>query len=304
MMRFHSLAKQPKHFHAFTGYRIAEYQQLTASVRDDWLQRRSAHCKQKRIRRIGGGRKLALASLEDRLLVFVLYAKLYCSYVLLEYLVGIDESSICRIIQELTPVLSRKIIIRPGKKITTLEELRQIIPDLDAVLLDATEQKIPRPHKKRERKKHHSGKKKTFTLKTQILTDTEGIILHASDHSPGRVHDYKYFQGTALPGWFAENPQITGYADSGYQGVAKDYPTAHLRIPVRRSRAKQELSRSEKIMNTKQRKKRITVEHVFSALKKFRILSETYRNAKEQYSAIFRSICFLSNFRTLARTAC
>ena len=69
-----------------------------------------------------------------------------------------------------------------------------MIPDLDEVLIDATEQKIPRPAKKHLRKKYHSGKKKAFTVTTQIVTDKKGLILHASDSSPGRKHDYKCFQ--------------------------------------------------------------------------------------------------------------
>jgi len=204
----------------------------------------------------------------------------------------------------MTPVLGMKIIVqRPGKRIRTLEELREAFPDIDDVLGDATEQRIPRPQKKRDRRKHHSGKKKAFTLKTQILVSRNGIILHVADSSPGRVHDYKQFKNTPIPRWLEANPQITGYFDSGYQGIRKDYPKASIRIPVKRSRSKKELTRSEKIFNAKQRRIRVTVEHVFSRLKKFRILAEPYRNDKERYCATFRSIAFLSNFRTLARTA-
>lgn len=302
MMRFHSLAKRPRHFHAFTGYTVEEYQQLVETIQTDWQECRQQSFKQERLRSIGGGRHLTLLSLEDRLLVFILYAKLYPTYLFLEYLLGVDESTICRIIQELSMVLGKTIIVRrSGKRIRTLDDLRQVIPDLDEVLLDATEQKIPRPQKKRSRKKHHSGKKKAFTLKTQILTDKKGIILHVADASPGRVHDYKYFQRTDVPQWLEANPQITGYGDSGYQGVAKDYPGANICIPVKRSRAKNKLTRSEKIMNTKQRRVRVAVEHTFASVKKYRILADVYRNAKEHYSATFKSICFLSNFRTLAR---
>ena len=93
------------------------------------------------------------------------------------------------------------------------------------------------------------------------------------------------------------------YGDSGYQGVNKDYPNANFKLPTKRTRAKKELTRSEKIMNTKQRKKRIYAEHGFAYLKKFKILSDIYRNSKEQYSAIFKSVAFLSNFRMLAREA-
>lgn len=302
MMRFSSLAKRPKHFHSFTGYTVVEFQDLVNSVRADWQALRLARFKPDRIRRIGGGTKPRLPLLEDRLLLFCVYAKVYCSYLLLEYLFAVDESTACRIVKETTPLLAKKIIVqRPGKKISTLEELKQLFPDLDEILVDATEQKIPRPQKKPARNKHHSGKKKAFTLKTQVITDTQGLFLHVSDAVAGRAHDYRYFKTTSVPRWLERNPDITAYGDAGYQGVNKDYPQANFRLPTKRSRAKRELTRSEKIMNTKQRKKRVAVEHALARLKKFRILADTYRNAKERYSEMFKSIVFLSNFRMLSR---
>lgn len=305
MLNFNSLSKKPRHFHNFTGFTLAEFSALVQSISDDWEELRSQKRKQTgRKRKAGGGRKLALPDLDDRLLVFLVYAKLYSSYLFLEYLFDVDESNICRIIKEFSPLLSKQIIInRSGKKITTLEELRDVIPDLDEVLVDATEQKVPRPKKKRQRKKYHSGKKKAFTMKTQIMTNSQGLVLHVSKSIPGRKHDYQHFKETPIPKWLAKHPEIKGFGDSGYQGVNKDYPQASMQIPIKRTRGKQELSRSEKIHNTKQRKKRVRVEHALSRLKKYKILADTYRNSKEQYSEIFKSIVFLANLRMLMRTA-
>jgi len=305
MMRFYSLSKKPKHFLNFTGLTVNEFQKLVSLIKDDWPLQREQRLKPLalRQRKLGGGRKLKLPLIEDRMLVFSVYAKLYLPQVLMEYLFNIDESTVCRIIQELSPLLSKKIVInrKPGKRITTLEELRELFPDLDEILVDATEQRIPRPKKKRERKKYHSGKKKAFTVKTQIITNRKGLILNVSDSSPGRHHDYKYFKKTKIPKWLENNQNIKAYGDSGYQGVNKDYPRINFAIPFKRSRSKKELTRSEKIRNTKHSRKRIIIEHTFANLKKYRILSETYRNAKEHYSEIFKSIAFLSNLRMLER---
>ncbi len=303
MLRFKSLSARPRHFYNFVGLTVPEFLKLKNSIQADWQKAREAKYKTNRIRKIGGGRKLSLPDLNDRLLVFLVYAKLYPSYLMMEHLFGVDESNICRIIQEFSPLLAKKIVInRQGKKITSLEELREIIPDLDEVLIDATEQRIPRPKKKQTRKKYHSGKKKAFTIKTQILTNKQGLILFTTDSSPGRIHDYKQFKKTPIPGWLEKNPQVTAYGDSGYQGVNKDYQKVNFKIPTRRTRAKKELTRSEKIRNTKQRKKRIKVEHTFSRMKKFKILADIYRNSKNNYSAIFRSVAFVVNLRMLERS--
>lgn len=305
MLRFESLAKRPRHFQSFTGLAVPEFRALTNEVRGAWENERRRRGKQRnRQRKPGGGRKLALPSLEDRLLVFAVYAKLYSSYLLLEHLFGIDESTVCRMVQEFAPLLAKRFVIqrRPGKKITTLDELKELIPDLDEVLVDTTEQKIPRPQKKRVRRTHHSGKKSAFTLKTQLVTDARGRILHVADPIPGRRHDYAYFQKTAVPRWLSRHPEITAYGDRGYQGVNTDYPKARMRTPIKRSRKKRVLTRSEKIRNTKLSKKRIVIEHTFAHLKKFRLLGEAYRNARERYGDLFKAVACLVNLRMALRS--
>lgn len=302
MMNFSSLAQKPKHFHSFTGFKVAEFASLAETIRADWEEVRQQSLKQDRIRKVGGGSKPKLPALEDRLLVYGVYAKLYLPYVLLEYLFGVDESTICRMVKEMTKVLGKKIIVqRGGRRISTLEELKEVFPDLDEVLIDATEQRINRPAKKRLRKKHHSGKKKAFTMKTQVMGTKQKLILHVADSSPGRIHDYKYFQETGVPKWLEGNPQIKARVDLGYLGANADYPSADIILPVKRNRWRKSLTRSQKIMNTKKAKARIYLENTLANLKKFKILSDTYRNLKEHYSATFKSVCFLSNFRTLER---
>lgn len=306
MLRFNTLAIRPRHFQSFTGLTVREFQTLLTTIEEDWQEARRKSGKQRnRQRRPGGGRKLALPHLADRVLVFIVYAKLYPSYLLLEHLLGVDESTICRIIQELAPLLAARFVVhrRPGKKLTTLDELKELIPDLDEVLVDATEQKIPRPEKKRTRRTYHSGKKQAFTLKTQIVTDVRGRILHVADPIPGRRHDYRYFRETAVPRWLSRHPEITAVGDRGYQGVQTDYPDARMTIPIKRTRKKRTLTRSEKLRNTRLTKKRIVVEHTLAHLKKFRLLGDVYRNAKTQYGDFFKSVATIVNLRMACRAA-
>jgi hypothetical protein len=123
---------------------------------------------------------------------------------------------------------------RPSKKITTLDELRKVIPDLDEVLVDCTEQKIPIPEKKLKRNRRHSGKKKRFTIKTQLATAKQGLIVNIDKSIPGRQHDYKPFKASKLPKIIPKNAKL--YLDSGYQGVQNDFPGLHAIIPYKRTR--------------------------------------------------------------------
>lgn len=304
MLTFDSLAKQPAHFHNFTGLTIAEARELAVLLEPDWQDQRAERVKTKRQRKVGGGRKLELSEFRDRLLVFLVYAKLYPTYVFLEYLFGIDHSNIGRIIQEIEPVLSATIVInRHHKRIRSLQDLKEAIPDLDEVIVDATEQRVNRPQKKQARKAHHSGKRKDFTVKEQIVGTKRKIVLHVSDPVPGRTHDYKLFHRSGVPHWLEKHPEIKARVDLGYQGANTDYPKADIVLPVKRSRRKHELTRSEKIRNTKKAKQRIWIENTIALLKKFKLLAGIYRNAKARYGGLFKAIVFLSNFRTLARQA-
>lgn len=307
MMRYNSFRHRPKHFLAFTGLKVEEFDRLIADLRSDWENQRIKRLTKNnphRKRKIGAGRKKALTILEDQLLLVLIWSKLYPIYLMLEYLFGIDESTVKRTIDEIIPLLSGRFIFQDPrksgrKKITTIEELKEIIPNLDKILADATEQPIPRPKKKKERKKYHSGKKKRFTLKTQIATNSSGIIVNLSRASPGRVHDYKVFKSSSLPKIIPENSKL--YLDSGYQGVQKDFPTLSAIIPHKRTRNHKELTHSEKIQNTKQRRVRVKVEHTLSKLKKYNVLALTYRHSLQNYNTVFAFVANIVNFRMLQR---
>lgn len=307
MMRFNSLKQRPRYFLGFSGLKVEEFTQLVAKIRQDWLNYRVARLNKNnpnRKRKVGGGRKKELSSLEDQLLLTLVWSRLYPSYLFLEYLFGIDESTVCRTIQETIPILQSKFVLperRQGKKLTSLEEFKELFPDidLDVILGDATEQRIPRPEKKRKRKKYHSGKKKSFTMKTQLITNRQGLILYLPRAGPGRKHDYKIFKESSLPELIPKEMPL--YFDSGLQGVKKDYPDLNSKIPYKRTRSHKELTRSEKIQNHKQRRIRVKIEHTLSHLKKFKVLADIYRHSLQNYDPTFRFVANIVNFRMLQR---
>jgi len=308
-MRYHALHKRPKHFLAFTGLTTQEYDPLMSAPRSDWISQRIQRLtRPDRKRRIGGGRKYAMPDLEDQLLLTLVWAKVYPSHLFLEYLFGIDESAVSRIIGSIKPPLQDRFVIpdprkqKGRKKITTLEELKAFLPpdiDLDDILMDGTEQAIPRPRKKRKRTRRHSGKKKRFTVKTQIATTRNGLILHVSKPIPGRTHDYKLFKQSILPKIIPRESRL--YGDSGYQGIKKDFPDLQSVIPYKRTGKHPELTRAEKVRNTKQRKIRVAVEHTLSRLKKYRSLADIYRHSLHNYESTFRFIANVVNFRMIQR---
>src|SRR5207253_2456471 len=74
------------------------------------------------------------------------------------------------------------------KQIRTVEELFQAYPELKEVLVDATEQEVPKPKAKGPRKQRFSGKQHRHTVKTPVTTTTKQV-LHVFGGLPGCLAD-------------------------------------------------------------------------------------------------------------------
>lgn len=292
-MRYNSLAQRPHHFRAFTGVTVEEFDGLCAAIREDW---RKSHEQElllknpKRQRKPGAGHPFALPTFEDQLLLPLVWAKLYSTCLLLEYLFGVDESTVGRTIKRITPLLEGRFALssfKDRKKLRTLDDLRAIIPDLDEILADVTEQPILKPHDGRKRRPRHSGKRRDFTVKTQIATNARGLLIHISRTVGGRMHDYKLFKRSGLPEHIPKDAML--YADLGYEGICGDYPALRSILPVKRQIGAASLSRSGKIFNKKQRRVRIKVENAIAQL--------NLRN----YNTVFQFVANVVNFRMLQR---
>ena len=106
MLTFAKLQKKSRQFHSFTGLTPAQFEQVLEALRPVYEQ-----AEQERLRRpdrhraIGAGRRFSLA-LPERLLMGLMYWRLYVTQDLLSYLFGLDAGNISREInQRLRPRL-------------------------------------------------------------------------------------------------------------------------------------------------------------------------------------------------------
>ncbi len=293
------LAKQPVMFKHFTGLSIEEFQNLYEKVKKGYnnseIERLS---NRKRKRAVGAGRKFQL-DLINRLLMLLVYYRLYLGFCLMGFLFDLNQSNIWRDIK-LEPLVKQCIPLpekmkEKTKKITTLKELFKYYPEMKA-FVDATEQEIPRPKNKRRRKKYYSRKKKKHTVKTQIVVNKEGIILDNSKHSEEKKHDYSIFKEETLE--IPKDVELGG--DLGYVGIKKDFPDMKTRVPYKRRKGKK-LSKKEKRFNKKLGRERIIVEHTIQKIKSFKIIGSEYRNELKNYDTSFSIAAGLVNFTTMQR---
>ncbi len=95
------------------------------------------------------------------------------------------------------------------------------------------------------------------------------------------------------------NPKkVVNIFDLGYLGVEKDFPEQQSCIPIRKKR-NIELSQEEKEYNKNHSKERIVIEHIICRLKKYRILSEAFRNKLKKYNKISDIVAGLVNYRII-----
>lgn len=307
MLRYQLLAKSPALLRSFTGLDKTEFDSLYSNVESRHSKfERERLSRDDRERAIGAGRPFTL-SLRDRLLMLLVYYRLYISTTLAEFLFEIDQTNVCRNIRTLEPLVKQCIplpekVYGRAKRASTPEEVEEYFPGFKA-FIDATEQEIPRPKNAKKRKTHYSGKKKRHTVKTQLTVNEKGLIVHKTNHARGRRHDYDIFKQShpKLP------EGVRPGVDLGYDGIQKDFPELDAMIPFKRrggrNKKGNQLTPEQKLFNSALSKARVVVEHTISRMKKFRIMGEEFRNRLKHYDLMTDIVSGLVNLRIMGTRA-
>jgi hypothetical protein len=214
MMTYEKLQRKPKHFQSFTGVTVEQFSEILKALRPVYAELEHERLmRPDRKRKIGGGRNFTL-SLEDRLLVTLMYFRLYVSYALLGVLFDLDGTNVGREInQRMLPALLSILPvpmqdellsghdeppqIGGGKRIKTLKRLMEAYPEIEEVQVDAAEQAIQRSSEKTAHKQYYSSKHSEHTIKSQLLT-TKKLILHVSGNVSGSVHNATLLAGSGI----------------------------------------------------------------------------------------------------------
>ena len=155
-----------------------------------------------RKRDMGAGRPFKL-DVKDRCLMLLVYYRLYITCTLAGFLFDLDQSNICRDIQKIESLIRQCLpipqkIYNITKRLKTLDEVEKYFPGFLA-FIDCTEQQIPRPEIIKERKTYYSGKKKRHTVKTQLMVNNRGFIIHKTGNKKGSRHDYDIYKENHPP---------------------------------------------------------------------------------------------------------
>src|SRR3954468_1169087 len=167
MLTAKKLRRKPKHFHNFTGLTPEQFDQLLVASKplyEEAEERRLSN--PNRLRSRGAGRNFNL-ELPERLLMSLMYFRLYLTQPLLGYLFGLDPSNVSReingrmlgVLAEVLPVPAQDEPLldlallaasssssssssgsgKRKRKIGTHKELLKNPPEFEEVFIDATE---------------------------------------------------------------------------------------------------------------------------------------------------------------------
>ena len=173
MLSFVKLRNKAKTILRLTGVKSGEFLEIVKQVQPLWENFQNS----KKV----SGRSSKLKTLEDEVLMLLIYYRFYVTFHFLGLWFDLDESNIYRHIKRLEPMLASVIKINKSRELTQ--------NDLETILIDATEVQIQRPKKKQ--REFYSGKKKKHSIKFEIQTDASGKILNISKGYCGKTHDFK-----------------------------------------------------------------------------------------------------------------
>lgn len=256
-----------------------------------------------RKRALGGGCEQAL-SIQDQLLMTIVWLRCYPKQDVLAYLFAVSESSVSRVLNRVLPLVeaSGRDTMRmpdPGRKRRRkLDELLAGTPEL-AVIIDSFEQRVQRHKERSEADAHYSGKKKQNTLKSQVAIDEElGLFVDVADSVAGPTADINLLEQSGLLKRLPKG--IGAMGDLAYIGIDKLHPDGNAASPRRKPRGK-DRPPEDILFNQTFSKRRIRVEHSIGLARRFEALSQMDRHHRKNHTARVIAVCGLVNRRLFKR---
>ena len=156
---------------------------------------------------------------------------------------------------------------------------------------DGMERRIQRPRDDKQQKLNYSGKKKGHMVKNVLLADQSQRIVFLSDTTAGKTHDKKIADATPYP---LPAGSIL-LQDLGFQGFSLE--GVQIIMPAKKPRGG-ELTLEQKESNREISRRRVSIEHVNSSVKRCRVIKDTLRLLKEGIRDFIMEVCCaLHNFR-------
>jgi hypothetical protein len=292
-----------------TGIPRRRLAKLIAELAGPWRAQQESRLHQRR----GGQRRRAQGGgpghdlvFTDRVIVTLVCLRFQLPHAALAVWYGVDRSVVTRAVGEIRPLLAARgfaVPERPGLRLRSLADVFAYAAAEGVHLrLDGTEVQVRRPKAGRPgRRAFVSGKKKQNTAKATVISDKQGRLLWAGAIRPGRMHDVTAVRTEGIEDLLRQYPQVKADVDSGYQGLARDFPDQVTAPPKKPGKD----ATSEQVAAYQQQRKaqssqRICVEHAIAEPKQWRTL-QRFLGRREQFGEAVAAVAGLVSDRTAER---
>ena len=231
-----------------------------------------------RQRKVGGGQKGKLKTIEQKLFFILFYLKTYPTFDVLACFFDKGRGRSCESVhffaKALEKALGRKLVL-PKRKISSVEEFMEAFPDAKDVFFDGTERRVEKPKKKKRQNKLYSGKKKGTTRKNIIMADEKRRVLVLTPTKSGRRHDKRLADKVLLAEHIPK--EVAVWTDTGFRGIEHVHENT---LMPHKATKKHPLTGKQKEENKLISSFRVVVEHAIGGMKRLRSVSDIYRNKK------------------------
>lgn len=294
---------------ALSGVSRAHFGELFAELAGAWEAARQSALQVARggprRRAAGAGRKPKLVFF-DRLLITLVNLRHQLPHEVLAELFEVDRSTVSEAVRQVRPLLAARgfaVPDRPGVRLKTLEDVFAYAEAEGIELrLDGAETQVRRPQASRPgRRAFVSGKRKQNTIKSTTFSDGQGRMLLAGVIRPGRMHDQTAVRTEGIAEQFRLRPRVKAQVDSGYAGLAKEFPDQVTAPPKKpKDEACDGDKRAWREGRRRQSSARICVEHTNAELRQWAPLRR-FTGRRETYAETHLAIAGLVSDRAARR---
>jgi hypothetical protein len=292
-----------------TGVPRRRLGKLIVELSTTWKAQQESRLRQRRgrdrLRAPGGGPGHEL-TFTDRIIVTLVCLRFQLPHAALALFYGVDRSTITRAVGEIRPLLAARGFAVPGKPDLRLKTLADVFAYAAAegveLRIDGTEVQVRRPKANRPgRRAFVSGKRKQNTIMPTVVSDGRGRLLWCGAIRPGRMHDVTAVRTEGIEDLLHRYPTVRARVDSGYQGLARDFPDQVSAPPLKPPKDATETQRAAYNTARKaQSSQRICVEHAIAEPKQWRPL-QRYIGRREHFEDTALAIAGLVSDRCAER---
>lgn len=125
-------------------------------------------------------------------------------------------------------------------------------------------------------------------MKTQVIVHKKTRKVICTDFCNGKVHDFRLYKESGIR--IAEETEVQ--TDTGFIGIEKLHKNSVM--PHKKPKGGQ-LTKEQKRENRTVSSERVSNEHAIGFIKRFKILSERYRNRRKRFGLRFNLIAGFCN---------